>query len=62
MRLLNNPKFAEVVSHFEKCCQASRQHSQLASESLNKFGDQGSQISGYDWLVEHEGETVELSE
>ena len=46
MQLLDNPKFATVVSHFEQCCKASRDHSQLASESLDRFGDQGSQISG----------------
>jgi len=46
MNTLTNPKFSEVVTHFEKCCVASRAHSKLASESLEKFGDHGSQISG----------------
>lgn len=45
-KLLDNPKFSEVVSHFELACKASREHSQLASESLARFGDHGSTISG----------------
>ena len=46
MDLLQNSKFTEVVRHFEQCCQASREHSRLASESLDRFGDHGSAISG----------------
>ena len=46
MQRLDNPKFTEVITHFEKCCAASRAHSKLASESLERFGDHGSPISG----------------
>ncbi len=46
MQILTNPKFTDVVSHFENACKASREHSALASKSLDRFGDQGSQISG----------------
>lgn len=43
---LSNPKFTDVVRHFANSCKASREHSQLASDSLSKFGDDGSLISG----------------
>ena len=46
MITLDNPKFADVVRHFELACKASREHSALASQSLLQFGDQGSTISG----------------
>lgn len=43
---LDNPKFATVVKHFENACRASREHSHLASQMLEEFGDQGNTISG----------------
>ncbi len=43
---LNDPKFADAVSHFENACKASRDHSSLASQSLEEFGKRGSLISG----------------
>ena len=45
--LLDNPKFSEVVRHFENACRASREHVALANESLERFGNgNGTPISG----------------
>jgi hypothetical protein len=44
--LLDSPKFAEVVTHFEAACKASRHHGVLADEALQQFGSYGPPISG----------------
>lgn len=44
--ILDNPKFATVVKHFVAACKASREHSALASQACDQYGDHGAFISG----------------
>lgn len=44
--ILDNPRFSLVVKHYAKACAASREHSAIAADALDKFGDHGAQISG----------------
>lgn len=46
MDYLSNPKFAEVVRHFERACKASRLHNAQAKRALANYGDHGALISG----------------
>jgi ribosomal protein S16 len=46
MDYLTDPKFAAVVGHYERACDASRRHNRLAANALNRYGTQGAQISG----------------
>lgn len=44
--ILDNPKFADVVKHYENACRASRQHSGEAKLAFKMYGSHGAQISG----------------
>ena len=43
---LTNPKFADVVKHYEEATRASRLHSLEANRALALYGDHGAPISG----------------
>ena len=45
-KLLDNPKFAKVVSLYVQACASSRHYDKLAAQALEQYGSHGAQISG----------------
>ena len=45
-KLLDNPKFRQVVANYAEACRCSREHTAVAAEACEKYGDHGPLISG----------------
>lgn len=44
--ILSDPKFASVVAHYERACEASRLHRDMSKMAFDYYGNHGPQISG----------------